>query len=135
MWDEISGLGDRGGSRNNKEYDIDNLSSDRGDLNENSSDNAFNADDFVPVSFGRSSHTDRGGFGSGGGRGRGNSGRGRGRGPEMNMKGPDWTCASCGNVNWSWRSNCNKCQTAKPAAVTVVSISDAISGLLCYIIH
>jgi hypothetical protein len=29
------------------------------------------------------------------------------------MKGKDWECPSCSNVNWSWRTNCNMCSTAK----------------------
>eukprot|EP01032_Pedospumella_encystans_P012690 gene12691-14663_t len=59
------------------------------------------------------------GFGRGPGRGdfgRGGRGGGRGRGPERDAKGKDWECPSCTNVNWSWRSNCNKCNTAKPAS-------------------
>jgi hypothetical protein len=54
-----------------------------------------------------------------GGRGRGfDSGRGGGGGRgglERDVKGKDWECPSCTNVNWSWRSTCNKCNTAKPA--------------------
>ena len=34
-----------------------------------------------------------------------------------NLKGPDWNCESCGNVNWCWRSNCNKCNTSKPKTI------------------
>lgn len=29
-------------------------------------------------------------------------------------KGPDWNCLECGNVNWSWRTTCNKCNASKP---------------------
>jgi hypothetical protein len=29
----------------------------------------------------------------------------------------DWTCLSCGNVNWSRRSTCNICSAAKPKAI------------------
>ena len=62
------------------------------------------------------------GFGRGPGRGdfgRGGRGGGRGRGPERDAKGKDWECPSCTNVNWSWRSNCNKCNTAKPTSALV----------------
>jgi hypothetical protein len=53
----------------------------------------------------------------GGRDGRGpHGGRGRGRGPE-DLRGKDWDCPSCTNVNWSWRTHCNKCNTVKPAAV------------------
>lgn len=66
----------------------------------------------IPMGFGRG----RGDFGGRGGRG----GRGRGGGGlERDVKGKDWECPSCTNVNWSWRSNCNKCNTAKPAAILV----------------
>jgi hypothetical protein len=53
-----------------------------------------------------------GGFG----RGRGKSGMSSDRGPGFvrDAKGADWACPSCGNVNWSWRTNCNRCSTAKP---------------------
>ncbi|CAD7944426.1 unnamed protein product [Amoebophrya sp. A120] len=26
----------------------------------------------------------------------------------------DWTCSSCANVNWDWRTRCNLCQSLKP---------------------
>jgi hypothetical protein len=35
------------------------------------------------------------------------------------MKGKDWECPSCTNMNWSWRTNCNKCNTGKPASALV----------------
>ena len=41
----------------------------------------------------------------------GRGGRG-GDGP----KAADWQC-DCGNVNWGWRGECNKCQASKPAAL------------------
>ena len=66
------------------------------------------------------------GFGRGrgrGGRGRGNFSKGRGRGLERDVKGPDWDCTLCGNTNWSWRSNCNRCQTAKPITMQVTLVS------------
>jgi hypothetical protein len=57
----------------------------------------------------------------------GGFGRGRGK-PGMNSdrpgfvrdaKGSDWECPSCANVNWSWRTNCNRCSTAKPIVKVV----------------
>ena len=65
--------------------------------------------------------------GLGGGGGRNGVGRGRGTIPtqgqsqgglgpggiQLNKKGVDWNCPSCGNLNWSWRTNCNKCETGK----------------------
>ena len=48
------------------------------------------------------------GFGNkGGGRGAGR-GRGSGRGMQRDVKGPDWDCPSCTNVNWAWRDECNQ---------------------------
>lgn len=72
-------------------------------------------DDFAPMGFGR-------------GRGRGRGGRGlqQGRGFQKDAKGPDWDCPVCGNVNWSWRANCNKCQTAKP--VTLLTVNEVRDG-------
>ena len=57
------------------------------------------------------------GRGRGGGRGGMGMGRGNGRGLQRDAKGPDWDCPSCGNVNWSWRNDCNQCHTKKPASV------------------
>ena len=44
-------------------------------------------------------------------------GRGNMKGLQRDVKGPDWDCPSCGNVNWSWRNDCNQCHTKKPASV------------------
>eukprot|EP01062_Namystynia_karyoxenos_P056792 TRINITY_DN4771_c0_g1_i1.p2 TRINITY_DN4771_c0_g1~~TRINITY_DN4771_c0_g1_i1.p2 ORF type:complete len:316 (+),score=84.52 TRINITY_DN4771_c0_g1_i1:91-948(+) len=32
---------------------------------------------------------------------------------EQSFKPGDWSCVGCGNVNWHWRTNCNKCGTQK----------------------
>eukprot|EP01036_Dinobryon_divergens_P028847 gene28847-37854_t len=93
--------------------------------NSNSSgDSAAELDSFLAdsASFGEvmPSGFGRGGRGSGRAGGRGGripDGRGRGRGIERDLKGKDWECPSCTNINWSWRSTCNKCNGAKPAAV------------------
>lgn len=34
---------------------------------------------------------------------------------DRDSKGKDWDCQSCGNVNWSWRTSCNKCNEPKPS--------------------
>jgi hypothetical protein len=44
---------------------------------------------------------------------------GRGTGVEKDLKGKDWNCSSCLNLNWSWRTNCNMCGTIKPSVSTV----------------
>lgn len=69
------------------------------------------SEEVMPSGFGR------GGRGGGrmGGRGRISEGRGRGRIIEKDLKGKDWECPSCANINWSWRSSCNKCNASKPA--------------------
>jgi hypothetical protein len=41
------------------------------------------------------------------------------RGPAKDLKGVDWNCPQCDNLNWSWRNKCNKCNTAKPMALNV----------------
>ncbi len=38
---------------------------------------------------------------------------------EKDLKGKDWNCPSCLNLNWSWRTNCNMCGTMKPNASAV----------------
>lgn len=79
-----------------------------------SSDNIKIMDSMQIVSFG----------GNGRGRGRGRGGGSGRSGPafEKDAKGPDWECPGCSNVNWSWRSNCNRCQTAKPGAPIVCNL-------------
>ena len=61
-----------------------------------------------------------GGFDRGGGRGGFDRDRG-GRGDASSQSNfrarpGDWTCTnpSCGNTNFAWRNNCNKCNTDKP---------------------
>lgn len=36
------------------------------------------------------------------------------KGFNKDLKGKDWSCPSCTNTNWSWRTNCNMCGTPKP---------------------
>ncbi len=77
-----------------------------------------NREDYIPTDSGPG----RGQFGRDGGRGGGGRGRGDGRGRggiNKDLKGPDWECPSCTNVNWSWRSTCNKCNTGKPMSIVV----------------
>jgi hypothetical protein len=50
-------------------------------------------------------------------------------GVEKDMKGKDWNCPSCNNLNWSWRANCNSCGTMKP--VTLLVSLHLIVALLC----
>ncbi|XP_072099134.1 TATA-binding protein-associated factor 2N isoform X2 [Mobula birostris] len=80
----------------------------------------FDGKDFhgniIKVSFAtRRSEFVRGGKGGRGGslvgRGHGRGFRGGGGGP----RGDDWTCPnlSCGNVNFSWRNECNQCRTPR----------------------
>ncbi|XP_062887520.1 TATA-binding protein-associated factor 2N-like isoform X1 [Mobula hypostoma] len=80
----------------------------------------FDGKDFhgniIKVSFAtRRSEFVRGGRGGRGGsligRGHGRGFRGGGGGP----RGDDWTCPnlSCGNVNFSWRNECNQCRTPR----------------------
>ncbi len=47
---------------------------------------------------------------------------------EKDLKGKDWNCPSCLNLNWSWRTNCNMCGTMKPNASAVrIRMSDSCS--------
>merc|ERR1719464_1479075 len=58
------------------------------------------------------------GGGRGGGFGGGRGGGGRGGGDQANFSGRpgDWQCSilDCGNTNFAWRNECNKCQAPKP---------------------
>jgi len=68
-----------------------------------------------------------GGFGMGGGRG---GGYGMGGPPSRGERGSssggletrpgDWKCLECGNVNFSWRDKCNKCEEPKGDAVPIL---------------
>lgn len=40
---------------------------------------------------------------------------------ERDMKGKDWECLSCFNLNWSWRGTCNKCGATKLVNSSTVS--------------
>jgi hypothetical protein len=41
-------------------------------------------------------------------------------------KGIDWECGSCGNMNWSWRANCNMCNGNRPSSHLVRCCQDDI---------
>lgn len=59
----------------------------------------------------------RGGFGGGrGGGGGGLSGDNGGRGNGGQQRAGDWKCSNpvCGNLNFSWRNECNQCKSSKP---------------------
>ncbi|CAM9173777.1 unnamed protein product, partial [Phaeothamnion confervicola] len=53
----------------------------------------------------------------------GGSGRG-GRGG----RGGDWQCLSCWNTNFSFRTECNKCQTPKPGSDMAGGVRDGLGG-------
>lgn len=69
----------------------------------------------APTSFGGNVPMSFGSRDGGGHRG----GMGRGKGISKDLKGVDWNCSNCDNLNWSWRSTCNKCGTAKPQTLMV----------------
>lgn len=71
----------------------------------------------------------RGGRGRGRGRGASASGRG-GRGGRGGGGGPDkstgdWNCPSCGNYNYKFRDECNKCNTSRSGAPTAEAEASA----------
>lgn len=76
-----------------------------------SSDAHRNEDFAMPTGFGRGPPGRRKDFSKEFG--------GNKKGLERDAKGKDWDCPSCGNVNWSWRGTCNKCNTARPSTVIV----------------
>ncbi len=41
------------------------------------------------------------------------------KGPAADLKGKDWNCAACNNLNWSWRAQCNTCKAPKPEIFAV----------------
>ena len=117
LWQELNNESKGKDTRINEkiaEFDQTNRSKDNEheneDFNTTNSSAFLDAEERTPIGFGR---------GRGRGRGRG---KGRGRGLERDVNGPDWDCTLCGNTNWSWRSNCNRCQTAKPITLQVRNI-------------
>lgn len=111
MWEALNGSNGNSGS-DNLAVDVDAFLSGDNDLNIADSNG-----DLMPVGFGRSGGRN-GGRTGGRGRGRGrdfDERGGRGRGIERDLKGKDWECPSCTNINWSWRTTCNKCNASKPA--------------------
>jgi len=115
LWDELSGNSDKKSSgidKMNNEIEVNKVAP---DAIVNSTKFADADEGITPFGFGSR------GRGRGRGRGAGRMGGrgGRGRGPEKDVKGPDWDCTLCGNTNWSWRNNCNRCQTVKPVTLQV----------------
>eukprot|EP01035_Chromulina_nebulosa_P018945 gene18945-24753_t len=107
-------------SENNpsKEVDINNINinnfedndyeNDNSIKNEDSNNsNSFNESSSRPMSFG-STRNRNGGF---------TKEFGNKKGLIKDAKGSDWNCLKCENLNWSWRSHCNKCNTAKPKPI------------------
>ncbi|KAG1707282.1 hypothetical protein DVH05_026476 [Phytophthora capsici] len=50
------------------------------------------------------------------------------RGPPGLFQPGDWTCNTCGNVNWERRAECNMCKTAKPGMAGVDEKRDGAGG-------
>ncbi|RYG95175.1 hypothetical protein EON65_56370 [archaeon] len=74
------------------------------------------------------------GAGSKGSRGKGERNN---KMPVSDLKGKDWMCPSCSNTNWSWRSNCNMCNTSKPVLLVsdvycIININCGISLVIAY---
>ncbi|KAK8797415.1 hypothetical protein WA158_004623 [Blastocystis sp. Blastoise] len=38
--------------------------------------------------------------------------------------GKNWKCPTCGNMNWAWRNDCNRCKTKAPKEVLTVQKED-----------
>mmetsp|Transcript_2544 Transcript_2544/g.4455 ORF Transcript_2544/g.4455 Transcript_2544/m.4455 type:complete len:350 (+) Transcript_2544:43-1092(+) len=111
MWDALQGSNDKAASVEEADESAP----------ENHQDDSIGVVD-MPIGFGRGRGGGRGGRGFG-------KAAGRGRGLVKDAKGKDWDCPSCSNVNWSWRSTCNKCGTAKPASLqTEDEVRDGAGG-------
>ncbi|XP_051572712.1 RNA-binding protein FUS-like isoform X2 [Myxocyprinus asiaticus] len=65
---------------------------------------------------GRGGPVGRGGFGGGRGGGNGGGFPGNNGGGGGQQRSGDWKCSnlSCGNLNFSWRNECNQCKADKP---------------------
>ncbi|KAL7686541.1 putative Zinc finger, RanBP2-type [Plasmopara halstedii] len=50
------------------------------------------------------------------------------RGPPGLFQPGDWTCNTCGNVNWERRSECNMCKSSKPGMVGLDEKRDGAGG-------
>ncbi|KAL3662565.1 hypothetical protein V7S43_012418 [Phytophthora oleae] len=50
------------------------------------------------------------------------------RGPPGLFQPGDWTCNTCGNVNWERRGECNMCKTSKPGMAGVDEKRDGAGG-------
>ncbi|KER25383.1 hypothetical protein T265_14223 [Opisthorchis viverrini] len=61
-----------------------------------------------------------GGAGSRGGRGAMTNGRTGGSNQAGSREG-DWSCAQCGNINFSWREQCNRCHVPRSQDVPVAN--------------
>ena len=89
---------------------------------DDATDQNANSFDFIKLGFGGRSGVGRGK----GGELKGQGGLGPG-GVELNKKGIDWNCPSCGNLNWSWRTNCNKCNAGRANASFYINVADFVT--------
>ncbi|KAG7401852.1 Zinc finger Ran-binding domain-containing protein 2 [Phytophthora boehmeriae] len=51
-----------------------------------------------------------------------------GRGPPGLFQPGDWTCNTCGNINWERRNECNMCKSSKPGMAGVDEKRDGVGG-------